>query len=152
MTEFIQVPLSTCPSSGFFSQAGWNVAFPAARATQRATHGNSGQLPHSPWPWSWGSWQGVVQHRLISLSQSLLVPCQGQKLGLLMANISSFLLHSSTLKMQRQIHILFLPVKEFTGFINRDQQAIIPRRVILHLSCLDCKLMSITSPFYIPRS
>lgn len=51
-------------------------------------------------PWSQGELARVIQHKLISSSQSLLAPCQGQELGPLMANISSSLLHSSASKMQ----------------------------------------------------
>lgn len=51
-------------------------------------------------PWSQGELARVTQHKLLSPSQSLLAPCQGQELGPLMPDVSSSLPHSSASKLQ----------------------------------------------------
>lgn len=53
-------------------------------------------------PWSQGELARVIQHKLISSSQSSLAPCQGQEPGPLMGDIGSFFLHGFASKMQMQ--------------------------------------------------
>lgn len=89
-------------------------------------------------PWSQGELARVIQHKLISSSQSLLAPCQGQELGPLMANISSSLLQfrfqNANANIAAHTHGLLLPEKDFTG---SNDGPIIPRRLTVYSCCLD---------------
>lgn len=131
MTEFIQVPRSVLSKLWAPQPSGMQpCAKPSCQGradSKRRMAAPDGHLTVCPWSQGWGGdWEG---HRHLSLSPSLLVPCQGQKRALSMASAGSFLLHSSASKMQLQrqqpyTHVLFSQGKiSLVSLIETNKQS-----------------------------